>query len=94
MLKLVFSKTIYSNLSIFQNDKGEYWGIEQDSNGRYLVNQYSKESLKALDLLKPELCNEFCPKIGENPFICLDPGLDKEMVEVPKRVIEAIFGTE
>lgn len=92
MLKLIHSKTIVTNISIFQNEKGEYWGVEQNlHDGRYLVSQYDEKDLKDFGKIRPDTLSMECPTVGENPTVhALIRGTD-EIDKLPEEVVKEIF---
>jgi hypothetical protein len=94
MLKLLYSQTRWVNISVYEDENGKCWEIEQDSSGKYVVCEREKE-----EILKGELDEgDFllnAPRVGENPQVLRippkdDPGND----EVPQEEINRIFGKE
>ncbi len=93
MLKLIKSVTRNVNISIFQNEKGEYWSVEQDLNtGNYVVCQCDEKDIELAQIdsfMSPDL-----PKVGQNPRVHIFDEKGGDMKIVPKGVLESIFGSD
>jgi hypothetical protein len=100
MLKLIHHEFAWEAITIYQNEKGEYWEVQTDSAGVYLINQILPEEVEShVNWLKSDEyprnvghINLDAPKFGENPSIGINPGPGQDMEILPPETVEKIFG--